>query len=290
MDTETSNAAFFKSRSLPGRLSVAFKFINENFKYLLKQGSFILLPISVIQAFCMVYFKDIATVSVGNIVALSVIILVTLAGSVLFCAFIYSSLQEYIKLGYVPTYKLKDIKTSLLRNAGRVLLIYMIMLVCFLLLLALCGILLTLSLYTMIIVVPLLLFVIVPIGYAILIYLFEDKGIIATIKKSFRLGIPNWGSTIVVALLMTALVGVVQIIAALPLYTAVYVESLAWLSLLQGNEATLPDFFPVLLFILTIVATFISLLSGGLLGIIPMAFQYGSVEAQRKENEEMSVE
>lgn len=290
MDTETSNAAFFKSRSLPGRLSVAFKFINENFKYLFKQGSFILLPVCVIQALCMSCFTDVTVLSVGNVIAFSLTILITLGGSGLFSAFIFTSLQEYIEFGYVPAYKLKDIRTSLWRNIGRIFLMWFVILVCFVLLLIVSGILLGLSLYTMIITVPLLLFVLVPAGYAFLIYVFESKGVVASIKKSFRLGVSNWGETFIVALLMTALISVVQVVTALPWFTAMFVKNLAVLSLLQGNEATLPGFFPVLIFVLTMITTFTSLLSAGLLGIIPMAFQYGSAEAKRIENEEMSVE
>lgn len=287
MDTETSNAAFFKSRSLPGRLSVAFKFINGNFRYLLRQGSFILLPMCVIQALYAAYFRDAATLSAGNVMALSILILLSLAGSGLFGALIFTSLQEYIELGYVPAYKLKEIKTSLLKNMRRLVSMWFVMFVCLFILLAACGALLNLSLYTMIITIPLLLFVLVPLAYAIFIYIFEGKDLIASIKKSFGLGVPNWGSTFVVSVLMSALAVVVQIVASLPWITTVLVENLARLSVLQGNEANLPGFFPVLVFVLAMVATFISILSGGLLGIIPMAFQYGSIEARRKEEEEI---
>ncbi len=48
MENQTSKIVFYKSRSLAGRFSAAFDFIENNFKVLAKFSSFIILPVAVL--------------------------------------------------------------------------------------------------------------------------------------------------------------------------------------------------------------------------------------------------
>ncbi|MEG2573860.1 MAG: hypothetical protein RSA44_04265 [Bacteroides sp.] len=288
MDTQISQTAFFKSRSLAGRLSASFQFINKNFSLLLKLSSFILLPMAVLSALYMAVYPSNSTfvgVSVVQTIAFALVGIVCFVSFFLFNSFLYSVIQKYAELGVVPNLTLKNMKLLLITNAKKLLLIWLVFAALFILYGALvCG-LAYLSLYTLLLTIPLFFFLIMPLSYTNFIYLYEGTSIVASFKKSFKLGLPSWGSIFVIVLLMGCLAALFQLIVSLPWMSLMMAASFANVSMLQGDVVSLPGYFGVLVFFLSFISVLLSSLSS-IIVTIPMAFQYASVEASRREREQ----
>ena len=287
MDREALRNDFYQSRSLPGRVSVAFKFINANFKYLFKRSSFILAPVALIQAlFCVLATP--VTFSVASIIATVLVSLLTIAGMLFFYSFIYTSLQHYLELGYLPAGGFKELCPPVLRNAKKLLYVGLFLFLIELLLVALMVSGMLISLYSLFVTVPLMLFLLVPFAYFGFRYLFGNEKIFVSFKQSYRLGITYWGSTFLMLLVILVLAGIIQLVAILPMYMGIFVESTAHLSMLQGNEVVLPGYFPFMLFLIAFISMFIYFMSMALV-IILLAFQYGSVVADQRERKAESA-
>jgi len=59
MENQSSKIIFYKSRSLAGRFSAAFDFIENNLKVLVKLSSFILLPLAILVSLLFTIFGNI---------------------------------------------------------------------------------------------------------------------------------------------------------------------------------------------------------------------------------------
>lgn len=283
MAAETSDVILFKSRSLAGRLSASFKFLNANLSLLLRLGTYIVLPVAVVEALYMAFFGAVpqAGAGAGYLAASAVAFLVAVAGSCFFSSLVYTLLRGHAETGSLPAYRLKDLKQPLLANARKVffsgLLLFAVGLLCGALAVGLA----VLTPYTLILTVPLAVFILVPLGYLTYIYIFEDVPLTAAVVKSYKLGIPTWGAAFSVLLISYLLALVIQVVACLPWYTAVMVENLAYVAQMRGEGGVLPGFFPYLMFFLVLAGTLISFLAN-MLVLSAMGYQYGSAETKRK--------
>ena len=285
MENETSKNAFYKSRSLLGRLSASFKFMNENSVLFLKLGTFVLLPVAIVQGLYAAFYGNISpenVFSLGNLIALIVSFLVSVVGICVFNSLIYTLIHKYIEVGRLPAYQLKDLKHPLLANAKKVFIAGLITFVLFAVLITLIYLLATLTLYTLIVTTPLFFFLLVPFIYIECVYLLEHTTLMDAVKKSFSLGVRTWSSTFAILFLMSFLIGAIQLVASLPWFIGLMTGTLAQNAILEGGAGTLPGFYPYLMFILAGIAFLITLLSRGAV-LITMAFQYASVETMRKE-------
>lgn len=282
METDALRNEFYKSRSLAGRVAAAFRFINAHFRYLFKRSSYILLPLALVQALYFALFAASPASSVASLVASVLLTVITIAGSLLFYSFLYTSLQIYAETGYLPMLTLKELWPTVLRNAKKLFYVGFFIFLFYgcLLLISWLGVLA--SIYTLIVILPLAVFLMVPLTFFGFRYVLEPEEMGVAFRKSYRMGITYWGSTFAMILIAVVLVGIIQLVASLPLATSLYVERVAVLSRMEGNEAVLPGFFRFLLFFLAFVSTFVSLVSV-ILSVALMAFQYGSAVATRNE-------
>lgn len=288
MDTVTSKNAIFKSRSLTGRISASFKFVGDHLKYLLKISAWFLVPIACIQAVIITFFNGMEE-SPSALFVSSVSWGLVLAGIILFSALIYTLLQQYAQLGYLPGAGLKKLLRPLRINFIRLIWIGLLyvavgVILSFLLVAGVWYI----SWFTLFITLPLSIFVFILLLYVPYVYIFEPVGFREAVMKSFRIGLLSWGSTFAVIILMAILTGIIQVVASLPAGTAVLVRNFAEKALTGTTDrSVLPQFFQALLFILSFFSVFVSAFSQ-ILSMAAMAFQYGSVitsECEKKKLE-----
>lgn len=106
----------------------------------------------------------------------------------------------------------------------------------------------------------------------------------AAVKKGFKLGIPNWAGTFFLLILAGIFALIIQAIAFTPWGVGSFVQSLSYSSILDGNTSTLPGYFSALMFVLCVIAYFITYLAQ-LLPSVSMMFQYFSATQKRVEEE-----
>ena len=284
MADQIYNLELFKSRSVLGRLFAAFRFVNNNLRVFLKLGTYLLLPMVVILALYNVLFitglQD--KTSAGYWIVTIISFLILIAGTCCFNSLIYTLFYKYARSGSLPEYRLKDLKQALIVNAKKIFLYGLVIFVIG----TLCGILilllLSLSPYTLILTIPLALFVLLPFSYTPFVYILEETSLINAIIKSFKLGIPTWGAIFAVRFISSFIVFIIQLIVCLPWLMGLMVNSYATIAVMSGETVVLPGFFPLLMFFLVTISLFISYLTKVLI-ISAMAFQYGSAETKRKE-------
>ncbi|WP_321517821.1 hypothetical protein [uncultured Bacteroides sp.] len=294
MENQTSKIIFFKSRSLAGRFSAAFDFIENNLKVLVKLSSFVLLPLAVLVSLLYTMFSNLAmqvhqvksiTPEIKKyLVLIFVIALICAIGNILFKGIIYTLVKEYPLRESISRLSFKDIKSKIVLNSKRFFIVNLVLLGLIIVYFALFAALLFLSRWTLILTVPLLFFIMIPFTYAQEIYLFEDIKVMAAVKKGFKLGIPNWAGTFFLLILAGIFALIIQAIAFTPWGVGSFVQSLSYSSILDGNTSTLPGYFSALMFVLCVIAYFITYLAQ-LLPSVSMMFQYFSATQKRVEEE-----
>lgn len=292
MDNQASNPAFFKSRTVLGKLSASFKFMNENLGTLLKLGTYLLLPVVIVQGVYSAIYGYVPANYVydaGYVAATAVTVLFLIVCLCLFNSLIYTLIRKYATRGDLPSYRLKDLKEPLLANAKKVFLLGLALFVVFGLYTMLAGLLAWLSLYTLILTIPLFFVLVLPFFFSAYVYILEELPLFAALKKAFVMGMRAWGSTFAVLFVTGLLAGIIQFVAYLPLTVGLMAGKLAANAVMKGEVASLPGFFPLLIFVLTAIALLVSILSRMMI-IISMGFQYASVETTRKERLQLEEE
>jgi len=295
MENQASKIVFYKSRSLAGRFSAAFDFIENNLKILVKFSSFILLPMAILVSFLFSTFSNLA-MQVNQVKSFTpeltkylivafVIALICIVGSIFFKGLLYTLVKEYPLRDSIARLSFKDIKNKLVLNTKRFFIVNLVLLVFVIIFFVLLIGLFFLTPWTLVIMVPLLLFIMIPFTYAQEIYLFEDVKVMAAVKKGFKLGIPNWAGTFFLLILADIFALIIQLIAFIPWGVGSFVQSLSFSSILDGNPSTLPGYFSVLMFLLCVIAYFITYLAQ-LLPSVSMMFQYFSATQKQVEKEE----
>ncbi len=295
MENQSSKIIFYKSRSLAGRFSAAFDFIEKNLKVLVKLSSFILLPLAILVSLLFTIFGNIA-LDINEVkgftpelikyfILLLAICLICAMGNILFKGLLYTLVKEYPLRDSIAHISFKEIKSKLIKNTKRFFVVNLVLFVFIVIYFALIGGLLALSKWTLLFSIPFCLFLIVPFTYAQEIYLFEDIKVFAAIKKGFKLGIPNWAGTFFLLVLAGIFAMIIQGIAFAPWGVGRFVASLSFESILDGNHPTLPGYFTLLMFVLCVIAYFITYLAQ-LLPSLSMMFQYFSATQREVEKEE----
>ena len=295
MENQASKIVFYKSRSLAGRFSVAFDFIENNLKVLVKFSSFILLPVAVLVSLLFTTFSNLA-LQVNQLksftpeltkylILIFVVALIGIVGSILFKGLLYTLVKEYPLRDSIASLSFKDIKGKILLNTKRFFIVNLVLLVFVIIYFALLAGLFLLTPWTLVVTVPLLLFIMIPFTYAQEIYLFEEIKVMAAVKKGFKLGIPNWAGTFFLLILADIFAVIIQAIAFTPWAVGSFVQSLSFSSILDGNASTLPGYFSVLMFLLCVIAYFITYLAQ-LIPSVSMMFQYFSATQKQTEKEE----
>ena len=286
MDNQASNVAFYKSRTVLGRLSASFKFMNDNLGTILKLGIYCLLPLAVVQGiYFALYGTDVTvfqTFDVVNVLLLIIMTVVSIASVLLFSSLLYTLVQKYAEHGALPAYRFKDLKKDLLVNAKKIFFLGLLLFVLVAIYVGLSISLLCLSFGFFVVSVFLFFVLALPFSFFGYIYILEDISLLDAFKKAFVMGMRTWGSTFAVLFITGFLAGIIQVIAYLPWGIGLMVGQLATGSTLLGGDSTLPGFFPYLMFVLGAIAVLVSTLAQ-MMPVLSMGFQYASVETARRE-------
>ncbi len=278
-----SNSPLFKSRSVLGRLSASFKFINDHAGLLLRVGGIALLPASLLWA---VYAAVEASIASGSGVAgwqIAVGVIVLLVCLALFCGFqslLYVWIKQFSDGEMRVEYAWKHLLEPMKRYAGRLLSADIVLAVVLLLCLVLGWGLFLLSPYTLIATLPFAFFVLVPFSYLAPVYILDNCSFSAALVKSLRMGLPTWGAMFAVSLVAWVVCGLVTFVGVLPfaLGIAAMLSSFADFS----TEVLLPVYFPFLIFLFAALGVWVAGLAHSLVTVAAV-FQYGSAEARRQE-------
>lgn len=286
MNNQNLKNAFYKSRTLVGRLSTSFSFLHDHLLLFIKLSLYILAPLAVIQGIASVYYGFISpdsVFSVSHYAIMAFMFVLIIITTCVYNSLLYTLLQKYSSGNFLPVYKsLKEIKEPLIKNAKKLLVVGVVIGVVVVLLGLLSVFLLSLSPYTLIITLPLLFFIFLPFSYTGYIYVFEEIALLAALKKSFKVGIKYWGGTFVILFFISIPAGIIQLICSLPYILGVTVVSLVASSVTVGDVVNLPWYYSFLIFLLTIIS-FLGSYLAQIFIVVPMGFQYGNVEAVRKE-------
>ena len=289
MESQKPKVAMYVKRSFGDKLNASFDFIKENWKILLKFTTYLLLPVSLIQAlslnglmggaFAMTAMSKTATVPdtaslLGFMSYYGLYMIVFMIGSILLTSMIYALIRTYnereerlegITLGILKPLLFRNIKRLLVMTLFSILVMLFVGLVV--------GLLAFLSLFTLFLTIPLLIAFVVPLALWAPIYLFEDITVMESFKKTFRLGFATWGGVFLISLIMGFIANVLQGVTMMPWYIATLVKYFFSLSDV-GSETTVSAGYSFILYLLGIVQAFGAYLSM-IFTFVGMAYQYG---------------
>lgn len=294
MENQSSKIIFLKTRSLAGRLSVAFEFIEKNFKVLFKFSALFCLPIGIITSLFYVLLGDPSLVLSAKLTLspemyryfaiFMLFTLLVLFGSFCMKSMTYTLLKEYPLHNSIADLTFKQIKNQLVDNLKRLFVISSVLIFFCALYFTLFITLVLMNLWFLILVIPVFFYLIIPFSYIQEVYMFEKVSVKVAIRKGFVLGTANWGTTLLLALLASIFVLFIQAVVCLPWGIGRLVQSLAFNSTLDGNISNLPSYFIFLMFIFGVIAFFFTYLAQ-LYPSIAMSFQYFSAKQKEIEKE-----
>ncbi|MCD8166521.1 MAG: hypothetical protein LUE93_10650, partial [Bacteroides sp.] len=277
-----------------GRLHAAFKFINDNFRVLLKLGSYIVVPVSVIATLYMFYYNRYVNqvleggLSNSGLVMYSILslcmLVAILAGGSLFYGLLIHLIQYSQEKELTLSLSWRDIKAPVLKKSLKVLGVFALITLLFILCLGIAIGLVFVSPYTLIVTLPLFFALLIPALLSPYVAVIGEKGALATLVETYRTGFRYWGSTFAVHFAMTIVGIIIQVVALLPFYIAILIYGLYLHSVQVGDMAQLPFYFLILYFVFALFGTFVGY-SATTLSVVGNAFQYGSITALRHEIE-----
>ncbi|MCD8261501.1 MAG: hypothetical protein LUD15_08450 [Bacteroides sp.] len=299
MDNQNTKIILFKSRSVSGRLHAAFKFINDNFRVLLKLGSYIVVPVSVVATLYMFYYNTyVNQVLEGGLSKSALVVyfilslcmlMAVLAGGSLFYGLLIHLIEYSQEKEFTLLLSWRDIKAPVFKKSLKLLGVFALITLLFIFYLGITIALVFVSPYTLIITLPLFFALLIPALLSPYIAVIGEKGILATLVETYRRGFRYWGSTFAVHFAMTMVGIIIQVVALLPFYIVILIYGLYLHSVQVGDMAQLPFYFLILYFVFALFGTFVGY-SATALSITGNAFQYGSITALRHEIEKFEEE
>lgn len=257
MESQKPKVAMYVKRSFGEKLNASFDFIKENWKLLLKFITYLLLPVSLIQALSLngLMGGALKISAVANTTAMAaspsslvgfmsyygLYMLVFMIGTILLTSLIYAMIRTYnereerlegITLGSLKPLLFHNIKKLLILTLFGILLVLIVGVVI--------GVLAALSLFTLFLTIPVIIAFTVPLALWAPIYLFEDITVMEAFKKTFRLGFATWGGIFLISLIMGIIANVLQSVTMMPWYIATLVKYFFSMSD-AGSETTVSE-------------------------------------------------
>jgi len=282
----------YRIRTFGEKISDTFDFVRENWRPMLKYLTYLLLPLSLVQAFAMTNFMggymdfiDKIGKSVQNNTDISQVL--PWIGSLLLNTFVqYIAIMFLVAVVYtmMQLYEQRqqrlqgiiaeELRPGVVRLFGLQLILLLTGLVVFMLFalfVVLAGI-----IHIGIAVVAVLLLIIVAPLFALVtpIYLFErETGIVSAYMKSIRLGWRTWGGIVGVGIVLYLIISIVESVVTTPWYIMMMVKNVLTT---QGTETGFVSSFgyTAIQYLLGAVSTYIGNLLMSLL-YIGLAYQYG---------------
>lgn len=293
MEQQKPKIAFYVRRSFGEKLNACFDFIKENWKPLLKYGTYFILPLALIQAlslnsmlgsaFAMGAMEETGYYDLPGSEAFlynilmnyGLLILCMMAGSLLLTSVVYALVQLYnSREERLNNITFQDIKPLLFRNMKRIFLVLLFLFALYIAAIIALVLLAYLTPFTLVLTIPAMLACIFPLLLFMPIYTFENISIIGAFSKSFKLGFATWGGIFAIALVTGLIVSVVQGATSTPWTVVFFVKSILSYSdtgELAGNSSFMMSFWMYVLGVIQVYGMYISMI----ISMIGMLYQYG---------------
>ena len=285
MNTEKPLIKLYRTRTFGDKISDTFDFVRENWRVMLKYITYLLLPIALIQTFCMTNFmtgymqaitmigsSDISTM-LPLLSSMALYMLVMYVGYVLVTALIYTMMQQYEQRPGLQGIMMSDLKPGVMNKSLRMVALLLTGIV----LMVVYGVLMVLLVaINRLMVFPaiLLLLVILPLFVLVCpIYLFENRGIVSAYAKSVRLGWKTWAGIVGVVLVLYIITMILQTVVSMPGYIMLTVKNVL------GGSGNATGFvssfgFTAIQYLLGVISSFCGICLMALI-TIGIAYQYG---------------
>lgn len=289
MESQKPKIALYKKRSFGDKLNASFDFIKENWRIILKLTTYLLLPLSLIQAVSLngltggvLNLMQVSqsgnsmdsSVGMAFFINYGAYILLMMIGTMLLSSLLYALIRTYNEREErLQGVTLGVLRPLLFRNLTRMLVLVLMSVLFSTLVMLVLILLVLLTPFTLILTIPAMVAIMIPIGLLTPIYLFEDITIMGAFKKTFRLGFVTWGGIFLIALVMGLVANILQGVTMMPWYIATLVKYFFSISD-AGNTTTVSVGYSFFLYLLAIIQAFGVYLSM-IFSVVGMAYQYG---------------
>jgi hypothetical protein len=230
---------FYKERTFSEKIDDTFTFVKENWKVLLKYNVIVILPLTLILTF---FFNKVAlspegfqqhTTLIGNEAILDMFQRIApLSGISFIVTWIFYALQTTLIKAYIDHENnfegilWKDIQQSFFHNIGRFFILGIVTTLIFILAVVVVTLLAIISLYTLIITIPLFIIGIIPMVMIMPYYMYQPDGIMTAVRNGYRLGWNTYGGLIAMGITLTVITSLLTIIPTIPWSICVAIHTL----------------------------------------------------------------
>lgn len=292
MESQKPRIDIYVKRPFGEKMNASFDFIKENWKPMFKYITYLLLPLSLLQALSLNQFmgsymgltSEITKRGTDGDSVLSALPMLGLnysvmmfcywVGAMLLTALIYAMMKTYSKREErLERITLSELKPLLMHNMVALIKMSLFIFLLVLIVISIVVGLAVLTPFTLILTVPLLVACAVPLSLLSPVYLFEDISLIEALKKAYRLGFATWGGVFLITLVMGVIASILQGVIGTPWSVALMVKNI--FSLSEGGDAAASSIgYSFALYLFGILQCYGIYLSG-VFTILGVTYQYG---------------
>lgn len=276
---EKERIEIYRERVFGDKLNATFDFVRENWRPLVKYATYMMLPLACVLGLTMksvmtYYMRAIAMRNdsvVDFLVPYALTILFYVIATLVLAGLLYAMMRLYReRRNRLQELTWGELSPTFWRVFRRMLLLSVCFLVVYVLAILVLVLMARLSLWTMLLTVPALIVCAFPMAYWAPAYAFEELSVFAALKKAYRLGFPTWGGILLIAIVLGLLSMVINSVISIPWSIGL----VAYIVLSEAGEGSAPIVMDFVLYLLTVVQTYCSLIVS-MLTLVGMAFQYG---------------
>lgn len=289
MSSEKPLIKLYRKRTFGDKLSDTFDFVGENFRTLMKYITYLVLPVAIVQTFCMNnfmtgYMESITAITSGGgrnftdmlqwFSSMGLYMLVGFVAIILVYAVSYTMMQLYERRSErLKGITFDDLRPGVVQKCVRQLVLLVTSVAIMVVFAVLVALLIAASPYF---ILPVIIIAIVVLPLFVLvypIYLFEDTGIVSAYAKSVRLGWKTWAGVVGVIIVLYIIFSIISGLISTPWYIMVMVKNLL---ATQGDTSGFVSSFgyTAILYLLGVVSNFAGSCLTSLM-CIGIAYQYG---------------
>ncbi len=289
MSSEKPLIKLYRKRTFGDKLSDTFDFVGENFRTLLKYITYLVLPVAIVQTFCMNnfmtgYMESITAITSGGgrnfadmlqwLSSMGLYMLVQFVAIILVYAVSYTMMQLYEQRSErLKGVTFDELRPGVVQKCLRQLVLLVTSIAIFVVFVLLMALLIAASPYF---ILPVIIIAVVVLPLFVLvypIYLFEDTGIVSAYAKSVRLGWKTWAGIVGVMIVLYIISSIISGLISTPWYIMVMAKNLL---ATQGNTSGFVSSFgyTAIQYLLGVVSSFAGSCIMALM-CIGIAYQYG---------------
>ena len=289
MSSEKPLIKLYRKRTFGDKLSDTFDFVGENFRTLLKYITYLVLPVAIVQTFCMNnfmtgYMESITAITSGGgrnfadmlqwLSSMGLYMLVQFVAIILVYALSYTMMQLYEQRPErLKGVTFDELRPGVVQKCVRQLVLLVTSIAIFVVIVLLMALLIAASPYF---ILPVIIIAVVVLPLFVLvypIYLFEDTDIVSAYAKSVRLGWKTWAGIVGVMIVLYIISSIISGLISTPWYIMVMAKNLL---ATQGNTSGFVSSFgyTAIQYLLGVVSSFAGSCIMALM-CIGIAYQYG---------------